>query len=191
MNRTVRLSMAAFLLACVIWSWRGGGGILTLLITVLLGALIGVLIAPDIGALGAKLFVGTIMADEVKYDRPPPVYGPARTLAAQERWYEAIEAYRQILRQFPGDVTAQRAIAEITLEKLGDLEGGVAEYNRLLGLELEDAARATILMRLAELYEQRFNQRESAVACLTDVIRRFPGTKFADSAQERLARLGS
>jgi tetratricopeptide (TPR) repeat protein len=165
------------------------GGPLALLVTVLLGGFLGLMIAPDIGGLGAKLFVGTIMADDVRYDRPPQVYGPARTLAAQERWFEAIEAYREILRQFPGDITAQRAIAEITLEKLGDLEQGVAEYNALLDLRLEDAARVTILMRLADLYEQRFNHPAYAAGCLIDVIRRFRDTKYAAAARERLAQL--
>lgn len=191
MTRWLRRGIAALLLLTIVWFWRSGGaGVYTLLATVLLGVFIGLMIAPDVGALGARLFIGTIMADQDRYDRPPPVYGPARALAAQQRWDEAIDAYRQILREFPGDVTAQRAIAEITLEKLGDFERGVAEYNTLLGLKLEDAARATILMRLADVYEQRFSHREYAAGCLADVIHRFPGTKFAESAQERLARLG-
>jgi tetratricopeptide (TPR) repeat protein len=190
-TRTIRWSIAAglVLVLVVAWHWLPGG--YGMLATVILCVFIGVMIAPDIAWLGAHLFIGGITGENVKFERPPQVYGPARTLAVEERWGEAIEEYRRVLRLHPGDVEAQRAIAEITLEKLGDLERGMEEYNALLSLKLDDATRVTILMRLAELYEHRYDHADYAADCLRDIIARFPDTKYAAAAGERLIQLSA
>ena len=187
--RAVRWATAAGLILVLVVAWQWLPGPYGLFATVVICVFIGVMIAPDIAWLGAHLFIGAITGENVRFARPPQVYGPARTLAVEERWGEAIEEYRRVLRMHPGDVEAQRAIAEIFLEKLGDLERGMAEYNALLGLKLDDAMRVTILMRLAELYERRYDRPDHAADCLRDIVARFPGTKYAAAADERLAQL--
>ncbi|MBN1917432.1 MAG: hypothetical protein JW889_05945 [Verrucomicrobia bacterium] len=189
-TRIVRWAVAAglILVLVVAWHWFGGTGY-GMLATVIFAVLIGVMIAPDIAWLGAHLFIGAITGENQRFEGPVQMYGPARSLAVEERWGEAIEAYRGILQMHPGDVEAQRAIAEICLEKMGDLDRGMIEYNALLSLKLEDAMRVTILMRLAELYERRFNRPDYAADCLGDILDRFPDTKYAAAARERLTRL--
>jgi len=191
MSRSVRWGIAAGLLLVLIvaWHWLQGG--YALFATVVFCVLIGVMIAPDVAGFGANFFIDRITGERDKYDRPPPEYGRARALAVEERWAEAIEEYRRVLRLHPGDVEAQRAVAEICLEKMGDLRRGMEEYNRLLDLKLDEAMRVTLLMRLAELHERRFDRPDYAADCLREIVARFPGTNYAAAAGERLIQLNA
>ncbi len=194
MSRTSRWIVAGVCVLLMIGMWSGmteapSDKIVGLIGTLVFALVIGFMLAPDIGSLTANLFVGGIMGENVKFDRPPQIYGPARALAAQERYGEAIEEYRRVLRMHPGDIEAQTGIAEIYLEKLGDLERGMQEFNTLLSLKLDDSRRVTILMRLADLYDERYNHPGYAAKCLAEIVRRFPESKYAAAAGERLAQL--
>ena len=194
MTRAVRWGIAAGCVVLLGAVWTGvvnlpGSLGFGLLATVFFGAIIGLMIAPDVGHFVSNLFVGTVLGDTEKFDRPPQTYSRARSLVVQERYDEAIEEYRRVLEMHPGDVQAQRAIGEIYMEKPGDLQHGMEEYNKLLGFKIEDATRVTILMRLADLYEQRYNHPQYAAGCLAEIVRRFPETKYAEAAAERLAHL--
>jgi tetratricopeptide (TPR) repeat protein len=191
MSRAVRWGVAGGLVVVLVvaWHWLVGG--YALLATVILAVFIGAMIAPDIGALVGHFLIGGIMGDLEKFSRPPQAYGRARARAAEGRYEEAIAEYRRVLEEHPGDVTAQAEIAEIYYEKLEDFRRAVEEFNVLLGLRLDDSTRATTLMRLADLYEERFDSPQHAVECLSAIVQEFPDSKYAASAAERLAHLES
>jgi outer membrane protein assembly factor BamD (BamD/ComL family) len=186
MSRAVRWGVAGGLVVVLVVAWRQLAADYALLATVVLAVFIGVMLAPDIGALFAHFFVGGIMGDLDKFSRPPQAYSRARARAAEGRYEEAIAEYRRVLEQHPGDVTAQAEIADIYYEKLKDFARAVEEFNVLLGLKLDDSTRATTLMRLADLYEERFDSPQHAVECLSAIVQEYPDSKYAASAAERL-----
>jgi len=191
-SRAIRWGIAGGCAVAMWYSWKifdgilGGAGMLA---TVILGVFIGVMIAPDVARLAAHLFIGGIMGETEKFTRPQQMYGPARTLVARGRYAEAIEAYRRILAEFPGDVVAQAAIADIAFDKLKDRARALEELNVLIGFKLDEATRSTTLMRLADLYEQDFNSPAYAADCLAEIVEEYPQSRFAPAAAERLAQL--
>ena len=87
MSRTPRWIVAGVCVLLMIGMWSGmteatSDKIVGLIGTMALALVIGFMLAPDIGSLTANLFVGGIMGENVKFDRPPQIYGPARALAA-------------------------------------------------------------------------------------------------------------
>ena len=192
MSRGIRWGIAGACTVAMWYSWQIFQGRLTgfaMLATVILGVFIGVALAPDIAGFAAKLFIGGIMGETGKFQRPPQMYGPARTLVAQGKYAEAIEEFRQILKEFPGDVEAQSDIAGIYFEKLKDYPRALEELNVLIGLDLDAPTRATTLMRLADLYEEHFNTPRYAANCLGEIVEKYPDSRFAPAAAERLAQL--
>jgi len=188
-SRAMRWGIAGVFVVALLYSWTIFVGGFAMLVTVILCVFIGAALAPDVAGFAAKLFIGGIMGENTKFQRPPQMYGPARTLAAQGKYAEAIDEYRQILKEFPGDVEAQSDIAGIYFEKLKDYPRALEELNVLIGLKLDGPTRATTLMRLADLYEEHFHSPRYAANCLGEIVEKYPNSRFAPAAAERFAKL--
>jgi len=161
-----------------------------LIACVVLAAVMGLMLAPDITGAFANFFIDGIMGGTAPSVKPPPrTHSVARALRMQGRYGEAIEEYQRVLEASPKDAEAQRAIADICAEKLGSYERAVQEFTKLLAMELAPGEKAAVLNRLADLYEHFLGAPVFAANSLREILSKWPGTVMAHNATERLARL--
>jgi tetratricopeptide (TPR) repeat protein len=140
------------------------------------------LIANPIGALydGGK--------EEIE---PKPLYSIAISKRKSNRPLEAIVAVREQLAKFPDDFEGVTLLANIQAEDMKDLPSAEITFNHFC--ERPDAPPnqvAAAWTQLADWHLKLAQDADSARAALERIIARFPETKLASQAAQRIAHLG-
>lgn len=155
-----------------------------LVVTVIFWALVAILIAPPLASVFGEKVMGSLFGESGA--KVTKEYSKARSLAAQGRFEEAIEEYRGGLEREPDNLILRLEIAEIYSSEMKDYRRAVTELEECLKLKLGSTQGASILNRMADIYDTNLGDREAAVAALERIRRTWPGTKVAYRAQERL-----
>lgn len=146
--------------------------------------LIAVFVAPPTAKFVSDKLVGSMfMGRAGKITRE---YSRAKSLAARGKFEEAIEEYRRGLENEPDNVMLRMEIAEIYSGEMKDYHRAISELKRCLDLKLGATQGASILNRIADIYETNLGDIERALAALKKIQERWPGTKLAARAQERI-----
>ncbi len=116
-------------------------------------------------------------------------YSKARSLAAQGRFEEAIEEYRRGLEEEPDNLTLRLDIAEIYGTEMRDYPQAIQELEECLKFQPGPVQGASILNRIADIYENNLANTMAARDALQRVQNMYPGTKQAFQAGERVAAM--
>lgn len=157
-----------------------------LLFVIIISAFIGLLICvPVAGALSEGLLNKLFAINKGKLSKE---YSKAKRLLVNERFQEAIEEFRRALEEEPENLSLRLEVAEIYSQHLHDYSKAIKEYEQALTMEIMDSERASILNRIADVYESGLADEEMAAKTLSRIVDALPGTKFAEKAQERMER---
>jgi len=158
------------------------------LLVALYWIVVAVFVAPPMARLLSEKLLGSVFGERAgKITRE---YSKAKGLAAQGRFEEAIEEFRRGLEKEPDNVMLRLEIAEIYSREMKDYRGAISELEECLKLNLGETQGASILNRMADLYEINLGDTEAAVAALRTIRERWPGTRLAERAQERIEATG-
>jgi tetratricopeptide (TPR) repeat protein len=149
---------------------------------------VAVFVAPPVAKFVSEKLVGSVFGG--KAGKITREYSRAKSLAARGRFEEALEEYRRGLENEPDNVMLRMEIAEIYSGEMKDYHRAISELERCLALKLGATQGASILNRMADIYETNLGDIERALAALQKIEEEWPGTKLAARAQERIRSLG-
>jgi tetratricopeptide (TPR) repeat protein len=146
--------------------------------------IIAVLIVPPAARFLSEKLMGSLLGERgIQLTRE---YSKAKSLAAQGKFEEAIAEYRRALEDDPENVMLRLEIAEIYSGETKDFHGAISELEECLKLSLAPTQGASILYRIADIYETNLGDVGAAIAALRRIPENWPGTKFAHRALERI-----
>lgn len=160
-------------------------------IAAMFGVVLGILWAPHLGASLAKVFTGFYDGGSQEVEERP-FYAIARAKQKRGHYLEAIAEVRKQIARFPEDYEGWMIMAEIQGNDLKDNEAAqecIAEILRHESHTPKNVAFA--LNRAADWHLSLGADREGAQHCLEEIVRRFPGSELAHSAEQRIAHLTS
>jgi tetratricopeptide (TPR) repeat protein len=153
-------------------------------ITAIYWVVVAVFIAPPIASFLGEKFIAPFIGERgAKITRD---YSRARSLAAQGRFEEAIEEFRTGLEEDPENVMLRLEIAEIYSAEMKDFRQAISELEACFNLPLGETQGASILNRIADIYETNLDDAEAAIATLIRITEKWPSTKLAWRAQQRI-----
>ncbi len=155
------------------------------LFVIVISAFLGLLICLPVADALARLFMNRVYA--VHKGKVSKDFSRAKRLLAEERFAEAMGEFRRAVEEEPENVSLRLEIAEIYSRDLREYEKAIGEYEEALTLGMLDSQRVSILNRVADLYEGPLRDQERAARTLSRIIQLFPGTGFAERAEERIA----
>lgn len=157
-------------------------------IVVLIGIVWAVAIGfPFIERLGEK--AGQLYMPSDASFRIRPEYSIAEAHAKAGRYAEAIERFRQDSEQFPNEAFPHIRIAELQVQEFHDVPAAMTELEAALPKTRSADAFVLVSNRLADLALWRYGPRcQQALDYLRQIGRRYPGTKHAKAAAERITR---
>lgn len=123
-----------------------------------------------------------------KFD-PSPEYSIAESRVKEGKIAEAIEAYQRYKQQHKREVTPHLKIAELQAKHFRDFASALVELRAALSKARDDDTRVKIHHLMADLHLEHRKDRASALDCLREVQRKYPGTPFARSAAQRAKKL--
>jgi outer membrane protein assembly factor BamD len=156
--------------------------------------------APSMIVLGAALVLGACSGDddaEIVYDERPveQIYNKALNLLEENKFRQAAAEFDEVERQHPYSQWARRAMlmASYCYYQTNDYDSAILSAQRFLALHPgnKDAAYAYYLMGIS-FYEQISDvgrdqgMTQSALATLSEVVRRFPETEYARDARLKI-----
>ncbi len=113
-------------------------------------------------------------------------YSVARSFAAQGEFEEAIQEYRRGLEKDPENVMLRLEIAEILCRDMKEYRRAISELEECLKVRLGETQGASVLNRIADIYEINLGDEEAALATLRKIAQNWPGTKVAQRARQRI-----
>lgn len=126
-------------------------------------------------------------AEEVEKD---PMHD-GRAKVAQGDWEGAISAFRQAAAEQPLNRLPWVEIAKIQLDQLEDVPAAVQTLRTAIeGQEWEENDAAFLMFRLAEIYETRVGDHNSAAVIMNQVIEQFPESRHSANARHKLREWG-
>jgi len=155
---------------------------------------------PSVIVLGAALVLGACSGDddaEIVYDERPveQIYNKALNLLEDNKYRQAAAEFDEVERQHPYSQWARRAMlmASYCYYQTNDYDSAILSAQRFLALHPgnKDAAYAYYLMGIS-FYEQISDvgrdqgMTQSALATLSEVVRRFPETEYARDARLKI-----
>jgi tetratricopeptide (TPR) repeat protein len=115
----------------------------------------------------------------------------ARSLFAQGDYEGAIESFREVAAADPSNRFPWVEIAKIQRDNLKDSEAAVETIRTALeGHEWEVDDAAFFMFRLAEIYNEDFENPEASVEILQQVCELFPETRHSANARHKLNEFG-
>jgi len=176
------LAVVCIGIAVIFHDTPGWGLVFVLVISFFIGLLICV---PVAGALSERAMNKLFAINKGKVSKD---YSRAKRLLVNERFEDAIQEFRRALEEEPENLLLRLEIAEIYSRRLHDYSKAIKEYEEALGMDMTDSERASILNRIADVYESGLEHDEMAVRTLSRIVDPLPGTKFAEKAEERMER---
>jgi len=110
----------------------------------------------------------------------------ARVALARGDYEAAVKAFETAAEEMPDDRMPIVECVKVQVENLEDLEGAVETYKAALKREWGEADEAFFMFRLAELYEEKLEDLESARDVLEDIAGAFPETAHFTNALNKL-----
>lgn len=162
-----------------------GGILLTFLTAGLVGILFVTLVLPMLAHRVAHLVYdsGEMLEKDAMHD--------ARSLVAQGEYAKAIEAFRAAAVNDPLNRLPWVEIARIQRNHLEDPESAIHTLRTALeGQEWQVNDAAYLLFRLAELYDEDRQDRDTAASIMQQVIDEFPETRHSANARHKLHTWG-
>ena len=135
--------------------------------------------------------LGDRFASGSSSSRVQPQYSIAEARAQQGRYAESIAEFRKVIQQFPEDVYAHIRIADLALDRFGDLATAETELRTAFGKATSDDGLALAGNRLADLYQSRFKDTRRAIETLEAVSAKVPTSKHGRRARERILLLAA
>ncbi|MDW8343997.1 MAG: tetratricopeptide repeat protein [Verrucomicrobiae bacterium] len=120
-----------------------------------------------------------------------PQYSIAEARAAQGRYHDAIAEFRRVIEQHPNEPFPHIRIAELLHDKLQNPDAAIAELQIALQKAQTDDAFAIIANRLADWLLQHRHDIMGAKSVLQAICTRYPSSRHARAARERLARIAA
>ena len=115
----------------------------------------------------------------------------ARVLMAQGEWDGAIASFKLAAEQDPMNRMPWVEIAKIQKTNLEDPAAAVATLREAIqGQEWEQNDAAFLMFRLAEIYDENMEDRNSAAAILSQVMEQFPETRHSANARSKMHEWG-
>lgn len=115
----------------------------------------------------------------------------ARVLMAQGEWDGAIAAFKEAAVEDPLNRMPYVEIAKIQKAHLEQPAAAVLTLREAIeGQEWEQNDAAYLMFRLAEIYDEDVQDRESAVAIMEQVMEQFPETRHSANARNKLHEWG-
>jgi tetratricopeptide (TPR) repeat protein len=119
-------------------------------------------------------------------------YSAARTLAAQGRYREAVDAYEVAAAESDGDPEPYVAVARLLRDGLGDFEQSAAWFRRARrDARLSPGQELLVAAELAELYTTRLRTPRRAIPELARIAQLAPDSPQGRAAAQRLRELRS
>ena len=162
--------------------------LIALAIVALYWIVVAVFIAPPMSKLLGENLVRFVFGE--KGGRITRDHSRARSLAAKGKFEEALEEYRRGMEKEPENVMLRMEIAEIYSGEMKDFHAAISELEECLTLKLGATQGASILNRMADIYETNLGDIEGALAALRRIQEMWPGTKLAERARERINATG-
>lgn len=160
-----------------------------ILLTFLSAGLIGIVFVTQILPILAEKFTQAVYESGEELERT--AFHDARVLMAQGEWEGAIEAFKLAAVEDPMNRVPYIEIAKIQKVHLEDPLAAITTLREALeGQEWEEDDAAFLLFRLAEIYDEDAEDRESAVAIFEQVMEQFPGTRHSANARTKLHEWG-
>lgn len=155
------------------------------------GVILGIMWAPNIGAMVAAPFMalydGGNQEPEMK-----PLYSMAEARRKQGRYQEAIIEVRKQLQRFPENFQGWMLLAEIQADDLKDMHSAADIVERIISYpEHAPINVAYALTRLADWHLKHTLDRDAAREALQRIIDLYPDTDLSHGAAQRIAHLGS
>lgn len=116
----------------------------------------------------------------------------AEMLKNDDKYEEAINAYYQIFELYPEHTSAPDALLQIEELYRRKLNNYIKAIETLKLYALQYATREDAAERLfdaADLYQDELNDNQAAIETYNEVINKFPESKYAERAKDRIADL--
>jgi tetratricopeptide (TPR) repeat protein len=159
-----------------------------ILLTFLSAGLAGIVFATQILPLLANTVSKAVYETNEKVEADP--FHDARVLMAQGEWDGAIESFKLAAKKDPSNRMAWTEIAKIQRDHLENPPAAIATLREAIesqDWEIDDVA--FLMFRLADIYEQDFNDHANARTILTQVIELFPETRHSANARTKIHEL--
>ncbi len=158
-------------------------------VVLLPAAILGLLWAPNIGAIVASPLTGLFDGGDEEVEARP-LYSMAETKRRKGLYAEAARDVRGQLEKFPADLTGTLLLGAIMAENLNDLAGARQLIHQWLDRpNVGPQGVAAVLHSLADWELQIARDPEAARACLERIVHDYPGTQFSHLARQRIAHL--
>ena len=117
-------------------------------------------------------------------------YSRPESLAVSGHHEQAIVAYEAVLSEFPEDPEPYIRIARMYRDELDRLDEAVKWFRRTrVDAKLDTARELAVTQELVDIYLHRMNTPNKAIPELARTVERFPGTPFAQWAEQQLVEL--
>jgi len=155
--------------------------VLAILFGVVLFAVVGV---PLLRAIGGKISTFYMPSG----DGLPivPEYSVAEARAAAGKYQVAVDEYRKVIAAHPDDIYPHLRIAEFATKHLNDLKLAENELTAAMAKARGEVTVALAAGRLADFYQFQLQDMARALAVMKQLREKIPGSKEADSAEERI-----
>ncbi|HEX7862840.1 MAG TPA: hypothetical protein VF773_21085 [Verrucomicrobiae bacterium] len=166
-----------------------GGAFVIAGLTAALGVFLGIIWAPHLGAVLARPITGFYDGGDEQPEHRP-FYSIARAKQKRGKYHEAIEEVKKQLERFAEDYEGWMLMAEIYGNDLKDnlsAQNCLEEILRHEGHQPRNIVYT--LNRSADWHLEHAADRPAARAALAEIIRRFPCSEFAHTAEQRIAHL--
>lgn len=160
-----------------------------ILLTFLSAGLIGIVFATQILPMLAQRVTQAVYENNEKVEADP--FHDARVLMAQGDWDGAIESFKLAAKKDPGNRMPWTEIAKIQRHHLENPAAAITTLREAIesqDWEVDDVA--FLMFRLAEVYEEDFQDHATAGTVLTQIIELFPETRHSANARTKLHELG-
>jgi tetratricopeptide (TPR) repeat protein len=160
-----------------------------ILLTFLSAGLIGIVFVTQVLPIIAQRLSQAVYENNEEVEADP--FHDARVLMAQGDWEGAIASFQQAAQKDPGNRMPWTEIAKIQRQHLENPTAAIATLRQ--AIESNDWAIddvAFLMFRLAEIYQEDFQDHTNAAAVFTQIIELFPETRHSANARTKLHELG-
>lgn len=168
---------------------RNGKTLTGILMAFLTAGLVGIVFVIDILPTIAHKFTHAVYDSGEELEEDP--MHDARALLAQGEYEAAVGAFRDAAAVDPLNRLPYVEISKIQRDHLHDPEAAIETLREAIeGQEWQVSDAAFLMFRLAEVYDEAMEDRNSAAAIMQQVVDQFPETRHSANARHKLHEWG-